>query len=64
MRSPNVPFSTVRYDDAVDLFTRYSEKKPNNSWGPLHLGLSAWKDGRSMSPKALSSSRSRWIPIT
>jgi Flp pilus assembly protein TadD len=39
-------FLDGRYDDAVDLFTRYTEKKPDNSFGHYMLGLSAWKDGR------------------
>ncbi len=39
-------FLDGRYDEAVDLFTRYTEKKPNNPFGHYMLGLSAWKDGR------------------
>lgn len=39
-------FLDGRYDEAVDLFTRYTEKKPDNSFGHYMLGLSAWKDGR------------------
>jgi Flp pilus assembly protein TadD len=39
-------FLDGRYDDAVDLFTRYTEKKPDNSFGHYMLGLAAWKDGR------------------
>jgi len=35
----------ARYTDAVDLFTRYLERKPENSWGHYMLGLSAWKAG-------------------
>jgi Flp pilus assembly protein TadD len=34
-----------RYSDAVDLFTRYTERKSENSWGHYMLGLSAWKAG-------------------
>ena len=39
-------FLDGRYDEAVDLFTRYTEKQPDNPWGHYMLGLSAWKDGR------------------
>jgi Flp pilus assembly protein TadD len=39
-------FLDGRYDEAVDLFTRYTEKKPDNSFGHYMLGLSAWKDGQ------------------
>jgi Flp pilus assembly protein TadD len=39
-------FLDGRYDEAVDLFTRYTERKPDNSFGHYMLGLSAWKDGR------------------
>src|SRR5436190_925833 len=39
-------FLDGRYDEAVDLFTRYTEKKLDNSFGHYMLGLSAWKDGR------------------
>jgi Flp pilus assembly protein TadD len=39
-------FLDGHYKDAVDLFTRYTEKKPDNSFGHYMLGLSAWKDGR------------------
>jgi tetratricopeptide (TPR) repeat protein len=34
-----------RYNDAVDLFARYTERKSENSWGHYMLGLSAWKAG-------------------
>ncbi len=39
-------FLDGNYDDAVVLFTRYTENKPNNPFGHYMLGLSAWKDGR------------------
>jgi tetratricopeptide (TPR) repeat protein len=39
-------FHERRYDDAVDLFTRYTERKSENPWGYYMLGLSAWKAGR------------------
>lgn len=39
-------FLDQRYDQAVDLFTRYTERKPDNVFGHYMLGLSAWKDGR------------------
>jgi tetratricopeptide (TPR) repeat protein len=32
-----------RYDDAVRLFSRYIETKPDNPFGHYMLGLSAWK---------------------
>ena len=34
-----------RYDDAVALFTSYTEGRPSNPWGFYMLGLSAWKSG-------------------
>ena len=34
-----------RYSDAVELFTLYSEQKPENPWGQYMLGLSAFKIG-------------------
>lgn len=34
-----------RYDDAVDLFTVYSEHHPDNAWGHYMLGLSARQNG-------------------
>jgi Flp pilus assembly protein TadD len=34
-----------RYDEAVELFSRYTEKKSENPWGFYMLGLSAWKAG-------------------
>lgn len=34
-----------RYDEAVRLFTRYTERKTENPWGFYMLGLSAWKAG-------------------
>jgi Flp pilus assembly protein TadD len=39
-------FLNARYDEAVALFTRYTERESNNPWGYYMLGLSAWKDGR------------------
>lgn len=38
-------FFEKRYDDAVELFTRYTERKNENPWGYYMLGLSAWKAG-------------------
>lgn len=38
-------FHEQRYDDAVELFTRYTERKSENPWGFYMLGLSAWKAG-------------------
>ncbi len=34
-----------RYEDAVDLFTVYSERNPDNAWGHYMLGLSARQAG-------------------
>jgi len=34
------------YAEATDLFTRYTERKPDNPWGHYMLGLSAWKAGK------------------
>lgn len=39
-------FLDGNYDEAVALFTRYTENKANNPFGHYMLGLSAWKDGR------------------
>jgi len=39
-------FRGKRYGEAVDLFTAYVERKPNNAWGHYMLGLSAWKAGQ------------------
>ncbi len=38
-------FLERRYDEAVKLFARYTEKKSENPWGFYMLGLSAWKAG-------------------
>ncbi|MDH4036277.1 MAG: tetratricopeptide repeat protein [Candidatus Krumholzibacteria bacterium] len=38
-------YNAKRYDEACDLFMRYSERKPDNPWGHYMLGLSAWKAG-------------------
>jgi len=38
-------YNERRYDDAVDLFTRYTGRKSENPWGHYMLGLSAWKAG-------------------
>ncbi len=39
-------FLEGRYDEAVDLFTAYTERRASNPWGHYMLGLSAWKSGR------------------
>lgn len=39
-------YSAARYDEATDLFARYTERKPDNPWGHYMLGLSAWKSGQ------------------
>lgn len=38
-------FLERRYDEAVDLFQRYTERRTSNPWGYYMLGLSAWKAG-------------------
>ena len=39
-------FLEGRYDEAYDLFTIYTAKRPENPWGHYMLGMSAWKSGR------------------
>jgi Flp pilus assembly protein TadD len=39
-------FLEGRYDEAVDLFTQYTERRESNPWGHYMLGMSAWKSGR------------------
>ncbi len=39
-------FLEGRYDEAFDLFTQYTERRPSNPWGHYMLGMSAWKSGR------------------
>lgn len=34
-----------RYQDALDLFTVYTDEHPGNAWGHYMYGLSAWKAG-------------------
>jgi tetratricopeptide (TPR) repeat protein len=38
-------FFEKRYDAAVEMFTRYTDRKSENPWGFYMLGLSAWKAG-------------------
>jgi tetratricopeptide (TPR) repeat protein len=38
-------FREKRYQEAAALFTRYTEQRPNSSWGHYMRGVSAWKDG-------------------
>jgi tetratricopeptide (TPR) repeat protein len=38
-------FFAKNYDQAVSLFTSYTERKSENPWGYYMLGLSAWKAG-------------------
>lgn len=38
-------FLEGRYGEAVDLFARYTERRPENAWGHYMLGLSVWKSG-------------------
>lgn len=39
-------FLEGRYDEAVNLFTKYTERRESNPWGHYMLGMSAWKSGR------------------
>ncbi len=38
-------YQAGRYDEAAQLFTTYTERKPENPWGFYMLGLSSWKSG-------------------
>ena len=38
-------YNEQRYAEAVELFTRYSDRESENPWGFYMLGLSAWKAG-------------------
>jgi Flp pilus assembly protein TadD len=38
-------FHERRYEEAVAVFTAYTEQKPGNGWGFYMLGLSEWKTG-------------------
>jgi len=40
-------YNEKRYEEAVELFTRYSGRESDNPWGFYMLGLSAWKAGDS-----------------
>lgn len=39
-------FRDRRYDEASELFTAYTGRRPENPWGYYMLGLSEWKAGR------------------
>lgn len=39
-------FLEGRYDEAVMLFSAYTERRESNPWGHYMLGMSAWKSGR------------------
>src|SRR5207253_8194019 len=39
------PYTTLFRSEAVDLFTGYTERKPENPWGFYMLGLASWKAG-------------------
>ena len=38
-------FSEKRFEEAVTLFTVYTEQRPDNPWGHYMRGLSSWKAG-------------------
>ena len=42
-------FTEGKYDEAVELFTLFSEEHPKNLWGHYMLGLSQWKSGEAES---------------
>ena len=51
--SPNISFEEAeaafterRYDEASEMFTVYTQRRPENPWGHYMLGLSAWKAGQ------------------
>ncbi len=39
-------FLDGRYEEAFDLFARYTGQRESNPWGHYMLGMSAWKTGR------------------
>ena len=43
--SAEAAYSAGRYPEAMDLFTAYTERKPENPWGFYMLGLASWKAG-------------------
>ncbi len=42
-------FHEKRYDEAVEMFSLYTDRKSENPWGYYMLGLSAWKAGNNES---------------
>ena len=38
-------YTAGRYNDAVVMFSAYTDRKPENVWGEYMLGLSSWKAG-------------------
>ena len=38
-------YKARRYGEAVQMFSAYVERRPENAWGQYMLGLSAWKAG-------------------
>jgi tetratricopeptide (TPR) repeat protein len=43
--SAEAAYSAQRYPEATELFSRYTEQKPENPWGFYMLGLASWKSG-------------------
>jgi len=43
--SAEAAYSAQRYPEATELFSRYTEQKPENPWGFYMLGLASWKAG-------------------
>jgi len=43
--SAEAAYSAQRYPEAAELFSRYTEQKPENPWGFYMLGLASWKAG-------------------
>lgn len=38
-------YNEARYEDAADLFARYTDQHPSDPWGHYMHGLAAWKSG-------------------
>jgi Flp pilus assembly protein TadD len=38
-------YNAKNYTEAATVFTRFTEKRPDNAWGHFMLGLSSWKSG-------------------
>jgi tetratricopeptide (TPR) repeat protein len=45
-------YQAKKYDEAMTIFARYTERRPANAWGHYMLALSAWKSGDSQTAEA------------